>query len=60
MSLQTLPALVKKDKNRKLGDLLRERIWLHGDELAKFEDEHGQAQDSADGRAVRAEVSAWN
>ena len=39
VSLLTLPDLVKKDKNRTLV-IYAERIWLHADELRKFEDEH--------------------
>lgn len=41
VSLLTLPALLKKDKNHTLV-IYAERIWLHGDELAKFEKEHGR------------------
>jgi adenine-specific DNA-methyltransferase len=41
VSLLTLPNLVKKDKNRTLV-IYAERIWLHADELRKFEKEHNR------------------
>jgi len=39
VSLRTLPAMVEMDKNKNLV-VYAERIWLHPDELAKFEAEH--------------------
>jgi len=41
VSLHTLARLVKKDKNKNLV-IYAERVWLHGDELARFEAEHGR------------------
>ncbi len=41
VSLRTLPANVETDKNKNLV-VYAERIWLHPDELAKFETEHGR------------------
>jgi adenine-specific DNA-methyltransferase len=41
VSLRTLPAILERDKNKNLV-IYAERIWLHGDELAKFEGEHGR------------------
>jgi hypothetical protein len=41
VSLRTLPDILKKDKNKTLV-IYAERVWLHGDELAKFEAEHGR------------------
>jgi DNA modification methylase len=41
VSLRTLPDILKKDKNKTLV-IYAERVWLHGDELAKFQAEHGR------------------
>jgi hypothetical protein len=41
VSLRTLPDIIKKDKNKNIV-VYAERVWLHGDELAKFEAEHGR------------------
>ena len=41
VSLHTLPGLLKKDKNKNIV-IYAERVWLHGDELAKFERENGR------------------
>jgi hypothetical protein len=41
VSLHTLPALIEKDKSKNLV-IYAERVWLHGDELKKFETEHGR------------------
>jgi hypothetical protein len=41
VSLRTLPGIVDKDKSKNLV-IYAERVWLHGDELAKFEKEHGR------------------
>ena len=41
VSLRTLPDLVKKDPHKNLV-IYAERVWLHGDELAKFEREHAR------------------
>ncbi len=41
MSTSTLKALAKKDK-RKNWVIYTERIWIHQDELRKFEQEHGR------------------
>jgi DNA modification methylase len=41
VSLRTLPDIIKQDKNKNIV-IYAERVWLHGDELAKFEAEHGR------------------
>jgi adenine-specific DNA-methyltransferase len=41
MSLETLKALAKKDKNRNWV-IYCEKVWLHQDQLRKFEQEHGK------------------
>ena len=51
MSLETLKALAKKDKNRNWV-IYCEKVWLHPDQLRKFELEHG--------RHVRAMLVPFN
>ena len=41
MSLETLKVLLKKDKNRNWV-IYCEKVWLHQDQLRKFEQEHGK------------------
>jgi adenine-specific DNA-methyltransferase len=41
VSLRTLGELIERDKNKTLV-VYAEQVWLHGDELAKFETEHGR------------------
>ena len=41
LSTETLKALLKKDKNR-TWVIYCEKIWLHGDQLRKFERDHGK------------------
>jgi adenine-specific DNA-methyltransferase len=41
LSTETLKSLLKKDKNR-TWVIYCEKIWLHGDQLRKFEKDHGK------------------
>lgn len=51
LSLATLASIAKKDKNRNWV-IYCEKFWMHGDELVKFEREHG--------KRVRAMLAPFN